>query len=164
MMSVIPEIKRILYPTDLSENARYAFGYAASLANCYGARITILHVLEEPSPNTLLILELWSGEEGWEGLKKRSEKHLIQKIRDRISEFCEEMRRKLPECPFMVDDILVEMGHPVERILYHINETQCDLVVIGSRGHGLLRDMVMGSTSRRVLRRSPVPVLIVPLR
>lgn len=163
MISKIPEINRILYATDLSENARYAFGYAAGLANCYGARITILHVLEEPSPNTLLILHAWSGQQGWEEIKQRKQGRVVQEIRDRIEGFCEEMRSKLPECPFMVDDILVETGHPVERILHHSDHTQCDLVVMGSRGHGLLKDVVMGSTSQRVLRRSPKPVLVIPL-
>ena len=46
---MIPEIKKILYATDLSENARFAFGYAASLANRYGAQIVMLHVIEEIS-------------------------------------------------------------------------------------------------------------------
>jgi nucleotide-binding universal stress UspA family protein len=41
------DIKRILYATDLSENARHAFAYAVSLANLYGASITLLHVLSE---------------------------------------------------------------------------------------------------------------------
>ncbi|RLF56739.1 MAG: universal stress protein, partial [Thermoplasmata archaeon] len=50
---MVPEIKKILYPTDLSKNARYAFSYAASMANHYGAGVTILHVLEEPSPVAL---------------------------------------------------------------------------------------------------------------
>ena len=39
------QIKKILYATDLSENAVHAFAYAVSLANLYGAGITILHVL-----------------------------------------------------------------------------------------------------------------------
>lgn len=39
------DLKRILYVTDLSENARYAFAYAVSQANHYGASITLLHVL-----------------------------------------------------------------------------------------------------------------------
>jgi len=42
---MLPEIRKILYATDLSENARHAFGYAVSLANRYGAGITIMHVL-----------------------------------------------------------------------------------------------------------------------
>ena len=43
----IVDIKRILYATDLSENARYAMAYAVSLANTYCAQITILHVIDE---------------------------------------------------------------------------------------------------------------------
>ena len=43
---MIPEIKKILYTTDLSKNARHAFSYAASIANRYDAGVTILHVLE----------------------------------------------------------------------------------------------------------------------
>ena len=49
---MIPEIKNILYTTDLSENARYAFGYAVSIANRYDAGITIFHVLEDISPTS----------------------------------------------------------------------------------------------------------------
>ena len=40
-------IKKILYATDLSDNARLAFAYAVSLANLYGAGLTLLHVLPE---------------------------------------------------------------------------------------------------------------------
>jgi len=47
---MIPEIKKILYATDLSEGARRAFGYAASIANRFGAGVTTLHVIEDTSP------------------------------------------------------------------------------------------------------------------
>ena len=47
---MIPEIKKILYSTDLSENSKFAFSYAASLANRYDAAITILHVLKDAKP------------------------------------------------------------------------------------------------------------------
>ncbi|HDG98929.1 MAG: hypothetical protein DRG71_10040 [Deltaproteobacteria bacterium] len=58
-------------------------------------------------------------------------------------------------------EISKEMGRPVERILHHIEQGDADMVVIGSRGHGILKETLLGSTSHRVLRRSPVPVLIV---
>jgi nucleotide-binding universal stress UspA family protein len=63
---MIPEIKKILYATDLSENARYAFGYAASIANRFGARITILHVLEEISHSATIRLAAMLGENKWQ--------------------------------------------------------------------------------------------------
>ena len=45
-----PQIKRILFATDLSENANRAYGYAASMAEAHGASVTILHVLEKMPP------------------------------------------------------------------------------------------------------------------
>jgi hypothetical protein len=46
------DIKKILYATDLSEGAKYAFAYAVSLANTYHASITILHVLFDDRKTT----------------------------------------------------------------------------------------------------------------
>ena len=65
----IPQIKKILYATDLSENARFAFGYAMSLANLYGAGITILHVLES-SPSSESLVTNVIGKEKWTELRK----------------------------------------------------------------------------------------------
>lgn len=51
-------------------------------------------------------------------------------------------------------------GHPDEQILKRLPAH--DLVALGSHGHGRIVEMVLGSTTERVLRRSPVPVLCVP--
>ena len=160
---MIPEIKKILYATDLSENARYAFGYAASLANHYGAGITILHVLEELSPNALAIVGGMLGKKGWEDLKKRNEERIIQAIRDRIEGFCEAESGKMPACHFIIDHVIVEIGQPVDRIIRQTEKTDCDMVVMGSRGQGMLAEAMLGNTSRRVLRRCRKPVLVVRL-
>ena len=158
---MIPEIKKILCPTDLSENARYAFGYAASLANRYGAGITILHVLEDLSPNALGIVGEMLGKDRWEDLKKRNEEQVIQAIGDRIEVLCEEESNRMPTCSFIVDDVIVEIGQPVDRIIRQTEKTNCDMVVMGSRGQGMLAEAVLGSTSRRILRRCKKPVLVV---
>ncbi len=62
---MIPEIKKILYATDLSENARHAFGYAVSLANRYGGGIIVLHVVEELSSFARSMVEEILGEKRW---------------------------------------------------------------------------------------------------
>jgi nucleotide-binding universal stress UspA family protein len=59
-----PVIKKILYATDLSENARHAFGYAVSLANRYDAGIIVLHVVEELSSFARSMVEEILGEIG----------------------------------------------------------------------------------------------------
>jgi len=163
---MIPEFKnveRILYPTDLSENADYTFGHAVRMANCYGAKITILYVFEDLSPNVLMIMHAFHGLDRWEEIQRNNQDKILKDIRDRIQAFCDEVTSNLPECPFIVDEIIVETGHPVERILHHLDKRPCDMVVMGSRGHGLLKEALLGSTSHRVLRRSSKPVLVVPL-
>jgi len=64
---------------------------------------------------------------------------------------------------FETDVIIVERGNPVEQILKQSDEKKCDLIVMGTHGHGTLADAMMGSTARRVLRRSKKPVLVVRL-
>ena len=59
---MLPQLKTILYATDLSENARYAYTYAASIAQQYGARITILHVIEKLTAETFLQIHGYVGE------------------------------------------------------------------------------------------------------
>ena len=160
---MIPDIKKILYTTDLSDNARHAFGYAVSLASRYGAGITFLNVLEELSPyrDSMMINVL--GQQKWDELLKNNRGELLEKAKERIKSFCDEVSAKVPTCPFITDEIVVKTGEPVEEILQLTESSNCDLVVMGAHGHGTLVDKLMGSTSRRVLRRCKKPVLIVRL-
>jgi len=159
---MIPEIKKILYTTDLSENARYAFGYAASLANRYGAGITIIHVLED-SPNSDSLVINMIGEKRWKELRETSEQKVIETIKERLEKFCSDVSDELPSCPFITDKIIVKIGIPVEEILLQTKTSDFDMVVMGARGQGIIADALMGSTSKRVLRRCKKPVLVVRL-
>jgi len=51
----------------------------------------------------------------------------------------------------------------MEEILQEVEASGCVMVVMGTRGHGILANAMMGSTSRRVLRRCKKPVLVVRL-
>lgn len=160
---MIPQVKNILYTTDLSTSARYAFGYAADLANRYGADITILHVLEEISHNAHLRLREMLGETRWQELQSRNVEDVHNTIQRRLDRFCEDMQQKLVHCPFVVKEVLVQQGEPVDRIMKLIDSGRFDLIVMGTHGQGLLADAMMGSTARRVVRRSALPVLTVRL-
>jgi nucleotide-binding universal stress UspA family protein len=54
-------------------------------------------------------------------------------------------------------------GHPADEILTQAEKRNCDLIVMGTQGHGILEDALLGSTARRVVRRSKKPVLVVRL-
>lgn len=160
---MIPDIKRILYATDLSENARYAFGYAVSLANRHDAKITVLHVVEELSSFAQSMVADMMGEKRLADIKTGKEKEVISELKIRLEEFCDNVRHEQPSCPFVVDNTIVVTGHPVDQIVHQAAEMDADLIVIGSHGRGGLADVTLGSTSRRVLRRCAVPVLVVRL-
>lgn len=162
-IKMIPEIKKILYTTDLSPNARYAFSYAASLANRFDASITIFHVLEDISPTADSLAINIMGKEKWDDLRSDNEKEVLDTIKSRLAKFCEDVQAELPSCPFITDNIMVKIGKPVDEILQEVKNNGYDMVVMGAHGHGVLSDAIMGSVSRRVVRRCKTPVLVIRL-
>ena len=167
------EIKRILYATDLSENARYAMAYAVSLANSYGAQIIILHVIDETPEFVDTNVIGYIGAQEWEDIKKRNIDEardvLIGKKRDNtlihevLDRFCENLRPGTDDHEDAMDQTVVKKGNPVAQILATAEEKHCDVIVMGTHGRGALVDAMMGSTTSRVLRRSKIPVLAVRL-
>ena len=73
------------------------------------------------------------------------------------------MQAELPACPFITDNIIVKIGHPVDEILLEVEDKSYDMVVMGAHGHSTLANALMGSTSRRAVRRCNKPVLVVRL-
>jgi nucleotide-binding universal stress UspA family protein len=167
------EIKKILYATDLSENARHAFAYAVSLAGLYGAEIILLHVIPE-FPSILdkhvvgyIDAKRWAEikakhfQDARAALIGKRRDHLV--IKEVLDKFCEDAREGQDVVGFITDEVVVERGNPDEQILTQAEERNCDLIVMGTHGHGTLADTMMGSTAQRVLRRSRKPVLVIRL-
>jgi nucleotide-binding universal stress UspA family protein len=157
---MIPKFKKILYATDLSENSAYAFRYAINSAQQHGAKIHILHVLEEIRSAHLLpyfdmekILEI--REKGKEEIKGR--------IQKRLEAFCQKEFMKDPECHGLVASTEVVEGDPAAEILRKADELGVDLVVMGTHGKGLLEHAFLGSVAEKVLHRTKIPVLTIPI-
>ncbi|GAB6908455.1 Universal stress protein [Desulfosarcina cetonica] len=160
---MLPQIKNILYATDLSENARYAYRYAASLAQQYGAQITILHVIERLSADTFLQIQGYLGEDRWQQLQEEKQADFVNTIRGRLSNFCDEISSEMDACTFQVEKILVKEGVAADEILQQAELNDADVIVMGTRGYGPFKDALMGGTARRVVRRSMIPVMVIRL-
>lgn len=167
-----PEVKinKILYATDLSENARKAFAYAVSLADKYSAKITIVHtVLDSPDIGNYLLG--YVDKEKWDDIKNQQveeardiiieKKKDIKLIQQALGSFCEDAKNKFKNQSFELDEVVVTRGNPVEQILKVSEEKDCDLIVMGSHGHHNFVDSMIGSTAMRVIRRSDKPVFLV---
>ena len=170
----LPEIeyKRILYTTDLSESGRYAFPYAASIAQRFDSELTVFHVVETRDFEKYLLGYI--NEDLWKDLKTQdleearrtliSRKRDDAEIKDSVQQFCKECLSRQPDKSVLSYHVTIEKGEPVEKILQEAHSGGYDLVVISKRGQrGSVRDAVMGGTARRIIRRCNIPVMVVQL-
>jgi len=155
---IIPQIKKILYATDLSKNSSYAFLFATDMARRHDARIVILHVIEPIPPYA----------EAYAGItaetERKQQEETVEDLKKHLQGFCKKAEAQIgPPCIELVSKILVRRGHPPEEILNAANEEACDVIVLGTHGKGFLAHTFLGSVSNAVLHRTRKPIFIIPL-
>jgi nucleotide-binding universal stress UspA family protein len=160
---MITKIRRILYATDLSPNSAYAFQYAVNSAIKHDAKIIILHVFEPISPaiRTQII-----GHLDHEKMKKIFDdrvSYTIDRIKKRLNTFSEKELKDYSKTEDLIESIQVCEGFPANAILEKANELECDAIVMGTHGKGIIAYTFLGSVAKRVLRRTRKPVFIIPL-
>jgi len=160
---MIPRIKNILYTTDLSKNSAYAFRYAINTAQKHGAQIHILHVIETAPPSTEGLLETVLSHDKLEKVRQETKESLIRQIENRLTEFAKRELKDDPDTLERVATIMVRIGDPAEEILKKAEGTNCDIVIMGTHGKGLIEHTFLGSVSEKVLHRISKPVYIIPL-
>lgn len=165
------EFKKILFATDLSNNCRHAFTYAAHLASHYCGHITILHVMEAVSESIESRLRGMLGDgRQWEMIQskhlhetrntligKKSTLSTIHRALDTLSDPAQH-----DECRYVVDNILIKEGHVVKIILETAKEESCDIIVIGSNKTMFTESNSLGHRTKSLLKRSRIPVMVIP--
>ena len=144
------DVKRLLWPTDFSENAAQALPVVTSLAQKYQAEIHILYVLKDyPAfgasygdydPSDIQKMRDWEE----------------QTANSRLDEICEKF---LHACPLYIRHISV--GEPSAEILKLIKAEDIDLIVMASRDSE--SHFAFGSVADRVIKCTSTPTLIVPV-
>jgi nucleotide-binding universal stress UspA family protein len=144
------EIKKILWPTDFSENAAKALPLVTSLTQKYGAEIHILYVLKDypefgasygySDPGDYEKMRQWEQETA----------------ENRLDEICEKF---LNACPLYLRHISV--GDPAKEILKLIQNEEIDMVIMANRGSEAHFDF--GSVADRVIKCTSIPTVIVPV-
>jgi nucleotide-binding universal stress UspA family protein len=142
----------ILVATDFSECAGAAFKVAKSLAQRFGAKLVILHVIHQ-------------------GLVTRMAEHLKVAADSLLPEFREEAQQHLDEflqqcgCGDLEVTSMVSVGLPFQEIAVIARDLAADLIVMGGygrSGRGPIEEVFFGSTAEKVVRLLPCPVLCVP--
>ena len=142
-------IRTVLAATDLSAPARHAVLRAASIARHTGARLALQHVVSLGALDALR--QLFAAQPG--DLRQR----LLDEARDEVHELAAELC-----APHVASaDIHLSAGSALAEITSHADALDADLLVLGARGASLVRDLAVGSTTERVLRKTGRPLLVV---
>ncbi len=157
------EFRKILYASDLSSNCPERCGKALDFAAKLGAKVVILHVLEQLSGSSVTAMQLFSqGEEFTKNYEAEGKKFANKKISESVQTFCDRNADKYPDCKNIVCGIEVVVGYPAEEILKQIDELHCDAVIMGTHSKGTITQTFLGSTVERVLRRVRKPAFVFP--
>ena len=166
-------IKTILFATNLSETCRQAFEYAAVLATRFQAKIVLLHVMERVPKSVEGQLKAMIGDERWQEMVESqasdARQVLIGKkssdaiIRKALMHFSTEAGIDDAGCGYTSREIVVSDGDVVDDVIRYSEKHNCDIIVLGTR-EGFLSTNTIGPTIKSIMRKSRIPVLVVPPR
>lgn len=149
------ELKRILFPTDLSSASEGAREYALMLAERFDAELHLLHVIHdwvERVPEFGMGLSVPAYAEQGPARRRTLEENAIRQLAALTPPEWQEKHRVT---------IAVKEGQPFLEIISYARAHEIDLIVLGTHGRGVVAHALLGSVAERVVRKAPCPVLTV---
>ena len=161
---MMPAYTHILYATDLGRYTRPVFRNAVALAQYSGARITMLHVVEPLGSTGRAVIGAYLPDLDLHRIEQDALKEILATMHKRLSKFCEDELHAVPADveSDIVEALEVGTGLPSEEIIKTAEAREADLIVMGTCTHALMGRSSIGSTARKVIQHSHVPVLLVP--
>ena len=146
-------IKKILVSIDGSQSADHALDFGLDLSGKYSAEVMIATVVDSPSSSLVVKGMLYAPASTENYLKK------LRTFHEKI--LLEALNKTKKISPKLKVTIKLLEGRPADKIVETAREGAFDLIVIGSRGLGGIKEFVLGSVSDRVADEASCPVLIV---
>ncbi len=137
--------KKILIPTDLSEEARHVLPYAVEFARSYGAKIILVHVVDARWVGPVASAE-------FPGMVEDQ----IDSSKTAATQVMEEMRIELGDLEV---ETQVLIGSPHVEIVRYARSEDVDLIILATHGRTGLAHALIGSVAEKVVQMAPCPVL-----
>ncbi len=141
-----PATRRIAVGVDGSENSKQALRWAWSQARVHEASLEVVVAYEWPTPT---MVSPWLAD-----MTPRDRRE----VRDRVVEHVDELVHAVTRGADVARTVM--NGPPAQMLLERARDV--DLLVVGSRGHGGFKGLLLGSVSQRCLSHAPCPVAVVP--
>jgi len=142
------EIKKILFPLDLTENSTKILPYVLSVSEKYNSQIYLLHVVQD--------LNKWGKLYVPHTSMDRFQEEAIEGAKKAMDTVCE---NQLQSCPNFQK--MVVSGDTIDEILKVIESEDIDLLIMGTHARKGLEHRIFGSVAEKVVKKSPVPVLVI---
>ena len=151
-------VRRIVVSVDRSPGSEKALDYAIRLAKAYGAEMQIIHAIRHIELTKTIMSRSYSSkasfstDELYEDLKREASRWIVEY----------ERKPKSAGVASVTTKILVQVGKSeVQMITEHAEEVKEDMIVMGSRGLGAFKRLVLGSIANGVVMHALCPMLVV---
>lgn len=143
-------MKNILVPIDFKGNEQLLIDKAKEISQSFNSKVWLIHVAA-PDPDYV----------GFEAGPQSARDHRADKLkeqRQKIQGFAEDLNKNSIE-----SEALMIQGATVETILKKTEKLNIDLIIIGHQEYGFFYKAIFGSVSESLIKKSNIPVLVVPL-
>jgi nucleotide-binding universal stress UspA family protein len=150
---------RLLVCVDLSESTERIINKVEEIAKALSAKVWVIHVAK-PMATDIFMTEQEINSTGYDVDTKL--------IRDSIAKRFHNEHRQTQEISVRLRNLGLEAtallleGEVADAILMEASKLDVDIIVVGSHRHGAMHQLLMGSVSEVVLRRSERPILVIP--
>lgn len=147
-MSLISLVKHILCPVDFSEKSLQVIDHALRLSDVFGARISVLNIVDDSSPE---YASYRRSEKDMQMLRRTLE----QDSQNRMKLHIEPRLRNFPD-----SKMITLFGKPSDMIVKVAKEQRANLIMMATRSLGLTGQFILGSTTYKILRTAPCPLMV----
>ncbi len=148
-----PKYKKVLLCTDFSKNSDCAFDYAFGIAKRDEGVLYILHVI--PTTPDSYNLERWVTKGQLDKIKSTIQEDREKMFNDKYLNHIKDKTKV---------KIVTKSGREDEEILKFAQKEKIDIIVIGTHGRTGIEHVFLGSVAEKIIRRSPIPVFVIPWR
>ena len=143
-------LKRILCPTDFSDDARSALRVANEMALYFSAELTLIHVMEVATESVWPVDSYYFGAAIVQPTAQDYLSHAQEKLSEEADNFISRnVNTKLE----------VLRGNVADQILDLANRTEAGMIVLATHGHSRFRNAILGSPAEKIVRLAPCPVI-----
>jgi nucleotide-binding universal stress UspA family protein len=133
----------LLFPTDFSDPAEIAFAYLESLIRARNCRVTLLHVQDGARPAPHL-------------------GHRLPPLRDPDTARLQRLQLWLERAGATQVEVELVQGNPGDEVVNIAKSKGCSLILMGTQGKGITRELLLGSVAHQVVRHAEQPILLIP--